>query len=166
MSMASSSSAFEAPRPPSAASINSLSLKRTSRMPPRRHFQWNRGLAGSAAANPSQNGTNYAPLSRDFCLTVRVQGSSARSRGHSRSRASCRRSVRGCAPQLPPRPGAAARFASRPERPASRLLHNPVPRCPLCAYRGLRVQASASSFIPFVSLLPAPTADRNTSVGR
>jgi hypothetical protein len=29
--------------------------------------------------------------------------------------------VRGCAPQLPPRTGAAARFASRPERPASRV---------------------------------------------
>jgi hypothetical protein len=29
--------------------------------------------------------------------------------------------VRGCAPQLPPTTGAAARFASRPERPASRV---------------------------------------------
>jgi len=41
------------------------------------------------------------------------------------SRASCRGSVRGCAPQLPPRPGAAGRFASRPERPASRLPAQP-----------------------------------------
>ena len=41
------------------------------------------------------------------------------------SRASCRGPVRGCAPQLPPRPGAAGRFASRPERPASRLPAQP-----------------------------------------
>ena len=47
--------------------------------------------------------------------------------GQSGSRASCRRWVRGCAPQLPPRPGAAARFASRPERPASRLPAQPRP---------------------------------------
>ena len=59
-------------------------------------------------------------------------GSGARSR-EGQSRASCRRSVQGGAPQLPPRPGAAGRFASRPERPASRLPTQPRPfysKCP------------------------------------
>ena len=77
-----------------------------------------------AGREPDGLGRNQAPDSGHLTSGC-TEGASMPRERPSRSRASCRGSVRGCAPQLPPRPGAAARFASRPERPASRLPAQP-----------------------------------------
>ena len=78
-------------------------------------------------------------------------------RARSRSRASCRRCVRGRAPQLPPRPGAAGRFASRPERPASRLPTHPSPvLSEISRNHGFRTRARPSLLIRFVQIIPSP----------
>jgi len=63
--------------------------------------------------------------------------------------------MRGCAPQLPPRPGAAARFASRPERPASRLPTQPRPLRPICTVFADPVRSGeASVSLKMTSRLP------------